>query len=236
MTSKSSFITFLVHNIGIYFLYAMSLLIFGGIIFSKPVDVSIAFFYFLILITSIKIILTCYSIYSTRAIKLLKEKPIFLIPILLFDFCLISFFEKFDFCLLGFILSVTPCILICYVCCRINQIFNFKKIRLLIFLFTKFGVFFLGLLSLISLLGLFVNPENINITLSMFLSFFGIVFLCIFENLFFFVLCTKFKLVQEKKEIIQRKLCVSIVVDVLIYFVIACYILNNFNLFFTMYD
>ena len=236
MNIKSNFITFLVHNIGIYFLYAMSLLIFLGIIFSKSVNVSIAFFFFLILITSIKIILTCYSIYSTRIIKLLKEKPIFLIPILLFDFFLISLLGKLDFWLFGYVLSVTPCILICYVCCRINQIFNYKKIRLLIFLFTKFGVFFLGLLSLISLLGLFVNPENINVTLSMFLSFFGIVFLSIFENLCLFVLCIKFKLVQEKKEIIQRKLCVSIVVDVLIYFVIACYILNNFNLFFTMYE
>lgn len=236
MNIKSNFITFLVHNIGIYFLYAMSLLIFFGIIFSKSVDVSIAFFSFLILITSIKIILTCYSIYSTRIIKLLKEKPIFLIPILVFDFFLISFFEKFDFCLFGFILSVMPCILICYICYRINQIFNFKKTRLLIFLFTKFGVFFLGLLSLISLLGLFVNPENINITLSMFLSFFGIVFLSIFENLCLFVLCIKFKLIKEKKEIIQRKLCVSIVIDVLIYFLIACYILNNLNLYFTMYD
>ena len=193
-------------------------------------------FSFIILITGIKIILTCYSIYSTKIINLLKEKPLFLIPILLFDFFLISLLGKLDFWLFGYVLSVTPCILICYVCCRINQIFNYKKIRLLIFLFTKFGVFFLGLLSLISLLGLFVNPENINITLSMFLSFFGIVFLSIFENLCLFVLCIKFKLVQEKKEIIQRKLCVSIVVDVLIYFVIACYILNNFNLFFTMYE
>lgn len=236
MIPKTKFITFFFQNIGIYFLYAIGLLFAVGTVFSNPVDSSLAVFSFIILITGIKIILTCYSIYSTKIINLLKEKPLFLIPILLFDFFLISLLGKLDFWLFGYVLSVTPCILICYVCCRINQIFNYKKIRLLIFLFTKFGVFFLGLLSLISLLGLFVNPENINITLSMFLSFFGIVFLSIFENLCLFVLCIKFKLVQEKKEIIQRKLCVSIVVDVLIYFVITCYILNNFNLFFTMYE
>ena len=236
MTSKSFFITFFFQNIGIYFLYAIGLLFALGTVFSNPVDISLAAFSFIILITGIKIILTCYSIYSTKIINLLKEKPLFLIPILLFDFFLISLLGKLDFWLFGIVLSVTPCILIYYIFNRINHILNFPKIRLFIYFFAKIGIFFLGLLFLFFLLGLFVNPENINILLSLFLFFFVIVFISVFQNLFFYNICFRFKLFNENCKNIKIRLILLIIIDISIYFLITCYILNNFNLFFTMYE
>lgn len=236
MISKSSFITFLFQHIGIYFLYAIGLLFSFGMIFSNSVDISFSCLSFIILITIIKIILTCYSIYSTEIIDLLKEKPIFLIPILMFDFFLISLFGKLDFWALGIVLSVMPCILIYYIFYKLKGIINFSKIRYFVLFFIKLFLFIMGLLSIIVCLGLFVNPENINIALSVLLFFFIIVFISIFENLFLYILCSNLKLLSEKLYVIKKKLCISIIGDVLVYFIITCYILNNFNLFFTMYE
>ena len=199
MISKSSFITFVFQHIGIYFLYAIGMLYAFGIFILNSVDITFSFLSFIILITSIKITLTCYSIYSTGIINLLKEKPIFLIPILLFDFFLISLLGKLDFLALGIVLSVMPCILIYYILYKLKGIINFSKIRYFVF-------------------------------------FFIIVFISIFENLFLYILCSNLKLLSEKLYVIKKKLCISIIVDVLVYFIITCYILNNFNSFFAMYE
>lgn len=236
MKHKQDFITFIFQNIGIYFLYAIGMLYAFGIFILNSVDITFSFLSFIILITSIKITLTCYSIYSTEIINLLKEKPIFLIPILLFDFFLISLFEKLDFGALGIVLSVMPCILIYYIFYKLKGIINFSKIRYFVLFFIKLFLFILGLLSIIVFLGLFVNPENINIALSLLLFFFIIIFVSIFENLFLYILCSNLKLLSEKLYVIKKKLCISIIGDVLVYFIITCYILNNFNSFFTMYE
>lgn len=236
MIGNSSFITFLFQNLGIYFLYAIGILFAFGMIISNSVDISFSFLSFIILITSIKIILTCYSIYSTKMINVLKKRPLFLIPILFFDFFLMFSFEKLDFLLFGLVLSVSPCILIYYIFYKLKRIINFSKIRYLLLFLIKLFLFILGLLLLIVCLGLFVNPENINIVLSLLLFFFIIIFVSIFENLFLYILCSNLKLLSEKLYVIKWKLCISIVVDVLVYFIITCHILNNFNSFFTMYE
>ena len=233
---QRNIISFIFQNIGIYFLYAVAVFFSIGFIALSSIDISISVFSFVILATAIKIVLTYLSAYSNRLLKWIKTNKFILVPFIIFDIILVSIFAACGYGIVGFLLAITPCILGLALFEKIKNVEKIPEIKGTLYLFSKGIPFLLGFLALFSILGLFAFPAASNPNLFIFLSFLIIIFISLFENVLSYFLYLYFKLIKEFSSVVKRNMIISVIIDVVIYFTFAVYVLNNVKSIFIPYE